>query len=40
MCVRTDHMLLVIPLAECGIGVEVDEHYFEDGAIDNTVEYA
>jgi len=39
MCVTAHHVLFVIPLAERGIRIEVDEHHLEDGAVDDTVEY-
>jgi len=31
-------MFLVVPFAEGGVRVEVDEHHFEDGAVDDTIE--
>lgn len=39
MRITADHVLLVIPFAERSVGVEVDKHHLEDGAVDDTVKY-
>jgi hypothetical protein len=31
-------MLFIVPLAERGVRIEVNEHDFEDSAVDNTIQ--